>query len=186
MIYTRTFIARLAVTVSEKTEGVKTQAKNIAVAVPAGLIATAVMTVVMLMAPLAGVPAINMPRVLGWSVGVPLAAGVVLNFVLGVLLALLFAVFLTRRFAAHAWMNGALFGVAIWAFLMIIGGPLIGWGVFASRTASPLDTILTSFLGHLAFGWTLGFVYQKIVLRVQSINTANDARGDAERDSSVG
>lgn len=165
MIYTRTLIARLAVTLSEKIEGVKMHAKNFVVAVPAGLLATAGMTVVMLMAPVAGMPAINMPRVLGYSVGMPLSAGMVLNFILGVVLALSFAVFLTRGFPVPAWLNGVVFGIALWSFLMIIGGPVIGWGLFASRTASPIGTILTSFLGHIVFGWTLAFTYQKVSSR---------------------
>lgn len=166
MVYTRTFIARVAAGVSEKIEGVKMQRNNIVVAVPAGLIATAAMTVLMLMAPVAGIPAINMPRVLGWSVGVRLSTGMVLNFVLGVVLAVLFAIFLTRRFAAASWVIGTLFGLALWAFLMLIGGPAIGWGLFASRTASPVGTVLTTFFGHIAFGWTLGFTYEKAAMRL--------------------
>lgn len=166
MIYTRTFIARIAVTVSEKLEGVKMHGRNILVAVPAGLVATAVMTVVMLMAPVAGIPAINMPRVLGWSVGMPLSAGMVLNFVLGVGLAILFAFLLTRGFPVPAWANGVLFGIALWALLMIIVGPMIGWGLFAAGTAFPFGIILTSLLGHIAFGWTLGFAYEKVLTQV--------------------
>src|SRR5512140_14539 len=169
MIYTRTFIARVAVTVTEQMGGMKMHSRNVAVAVPAGLVATAVMTVVMLMAPVAGIPAINMPRVLGWSVGVPLSAGMVLNFAMGVTLALLFALGFIRQFALAAWMNGILFGMALWAFLMVVGGPVIGWGLFAAKTASPLGTILTTFLGHMAFGWTLGFTYEKVIVRVRSL-----------------
>ncbi len=168
MVYTRTFIARVAVAVSEKIERVKMRGKNIVVALPAGLIATAVMTVVMLMAPVAGIPAINMPRVLGWSVGVPLSTGMVLNFVLGVALAVLFAVFLARRLGFPEWISGALYGIALWLFLMVIAGPLIGWGFFAYSTAFPIGTILTSFLGHLAFGLTLGFAYEKVAMYLRS------------------
>lgn len=169
MLYTRTFIARVAVTVSDKIEGVKMQAKNIIVAVPAGMVATAVMTVVMLMAPAAGFPAINMPRVLGWSIGMPLSGGMVLNFVLGVALAIGFTVFFSRWFAAPSWMLGAFFGIALWLFLMIVAGPMIGWGLFASRTPSPWGTVLTSFVGHLAFGWTLGFTYEIVAERMRSL-----------------
>ncbi len=145
------------------------QGRKIVVAVPAGLVATAVMTVVMLMAPVAGIPAINMPRVLGWSVGMPLSAGMVLNFIVGVGLALLFAVYLSRRFAVPFWMLGAFLGVALWLFLMVFVGPVIGWGLFASRTASPWGTVLTSLIGHLAFGLTLGFTYEKVALYTRSV-----------------
>jgi hypothetical protein len=168
MVYTRTFLARLAVAVSEKSEAVKKKAKNFALAIPAGLIAAAAMTVVMLMAPVLGIPAINLPRVLGWLIRAPLSVGMVLNFLLGMVMALLFAAFYSRWSAIPGWVQGVLFGMALWFFLMIVAGPLIGWGLFGTRTASPMGTLLTSVLGHLVFGWTLGFTYGKIELRTQS------------------
>ena len=168
MLYARTFFPRLAVEATEKSKGMKLQGKDIVPSVPAGLVATAAMTVVMLMAPLAGLPAINMPRIVGWSIGAPLSTGLVLNFLLGVALALLFGAFYSRQIAVSVWVHGVVFGVALWLLLQIVVGPLIGWGLFASRTPLPLGTLLTSLLGHLVFGWTLGFVYERIRLRMQS------------------
>jgi hypothetical protein len=168
MLCSRTFFPRLAVEATEKSKGMKLQRKDIVPAVPAGLIATAAMTVVMLMAPLAGLPSINMPRVVGWSIRAPLSTGLVLNFLLGVALALLFGAFYSRRIAVSVWVHGVVFGVALWLLLLSLVGPIIGWGLFASRTSSPSGTLLTSLLGHLVFGWTLGFVYERISLRMQS------------------
>lgn len=145
------------------------QEKNIAIAVPAGLAATGVMSVVMLLAPLFGIPEVNLPRLLGTFVGMSLSVGMLLYFILGIGVAVFFATVFSRWLPAPAWLQGALLGVGLWLFLMVIGGPLIGWGLFASNTSAPAGILLTSLLGHLAFGVTLGYTYEKVALRIWSV-----------------
>jgi hypothetical protein len=172
--YTRTFIARLAVALSDRIEELKMQGQRIAVALPAGLVATAVMTVVMLLTPLAGLPAINMPRVLGWAVGMPLSVGVVLDFIVGVVIAAMYALFFTRRFSGAGWMNGLVFGFGLWLVLMVIAGPLMGWGLFAFSTASPFGTMLTCLLGTLPYGCTLGFAHEIAARRDRPVRSVTE------------
>ncbi len=142
--------------------------KNIAIAVPAGLIATAVMAVVMLLAPLAGIPEINLPRAIGWWIGLPLSGGLILFFLFGIVAAMLFVIRVYGRLSLPLPLLGTLFGVGLWLCLMTIGGPLIGWGMFASKTGRPLGTLLTTLVGHIAIGGTLGFAYERVIKRMRS------------------
>ena len=142
--------------------------KNILVAIPAGLAATGVMTIVMLLAPIIGIPEVNLPRLIGTLLGMSLSVGLLLHFTLGIGVAILFAVGFTGRSMAPTWLQGLLYSVAVWLFLMLVAGPVGGWGLFASHTASPSGVLLTSLLGHLAFGTTMGLIYEKAALRLWS------------------
>jgi hypothetical protein len=56
-------------------------------------------------------------------------------------------------------LGGLIYGVILWAVLaMCIVMPLIGVGVFGSRTGSP-KTALASLLQHLVYGILLGAIY---------------------------
>ena len=145
------------------------QEKNLMVAFPVGLAASGVMTVVMLLTPLVGLPEINIPRLLANWMGTSLSMGMLTYFLLGVGLSVFFATIFSRWLVAPAWLQGLLFGVVLWLFFMVMGSPLIGWGLFASNTGSPGGTLITSLLGHFSFGATLGFAYEKTGMRVWSM-----------------
>jgi hypothetical protein len=95
--------------------------------------------------------------------------GILFHFVDSVLLGLLYATFVYRRWARLTrslgpfWGSVALgigFGIAVWLFVaMLIGMPFMGSGPFAYKTGSPRPA-LASLAVHLVFGTLLGGIYR--------------------------
>lgn len=89
--------------------------------------------------------------------------GIVFHLVDSVLLALLYAAFLSPKLhpatIPSGMVAGAAFGVALWLILaMLIVMPLMGSGPFASRTGS-WKPAAASLVLHLVYGMILGGIY---------------------------
>jgi hypothetical protein len=97
-------------------------------AILAGLVGTAALTLALALGPSLGAPAVNLPLWDGtfftlnltWAV----AFGYVVHFTIGVLLALVFQRRLRDRLSGEPWLRGAVFGLLVWAVLMVVGLPL--------------------------------------------------------------
>jgi uncharacterized membrane protein YagU involved in acid resistance len=128
-------------------------------AIIAGLVATAAMMMMMLIAPLMGMPEMNIGRMLSGFMGVPLVLGWIAHFMIGTVLALIYAYALASRLPGAVWVKGLLFGLIPWFMAQIIVNPMMGAGVFASNTAAPAAIVMGSLMGHLVYGAILGGVY---------------------------
>lgn len=62
----------------------------------AGIVATAVMTVIMFMAPLMGMPKMNPPRMFSGMIGLPIFMGWIMHFAVGIIFASLMLTFFCR------------------------------------------------------------------------------------------
>jgi hypothetical protein len=95
--------------------------------------------------------------------------GIIFHFVDSVLLGLLFATVVYRRWKRLAqplgpfWGSVALgigFGLAVWLFIaMLIAMPFLGSGPFGYKTGSPRPA-LASLVLHVIFGALLGGIYR--------------------------
>lgn len=132
-------------------------------AATAGLIATAVMTALLLIEPSVGLPRIAIGQVLSTSLGLasahlPIgpAIGWVIHFVIGMLLALIYAAVFARRLPGTPLGRGMLYGVLVFVVAQLVFMPLAGGGIF-SRGAVPL--LAGSLIGHLVYGGLTGWIY---------------------------
>jgi uncharacterized membrane protein YagU involved in acid resistance len=132
-------------------------------AAAAGLIATAVMTALLLIEPSVGLPKIAIGQVLSTSLGLasaylPIgpAIGWVIHFVIGMLLALIYAAVFVHRLPGTPLGRGMLYGVLVFVVAQLVFMPLAGGGVF-SRGAVPL--LAGSLIGHLVYGGLTGWIY---------------------------
>ncbi len=133
--------------------------KNIGRAILAGLAATAVMTLLLLTAPMMGMPKMPIGNMLANFMGIPVALGWTIHFIIGVTLGLIYVyVFLDRLPGASA-LRGALYGLFPWLLAQIMVNPVMGAGFFASNTPAPVMVVMGSLLGHLVYGAVLGAVY---------------------------
>ena len=139
------------------------QQNNLSKAVVAGVIATAVMTMVMLMAPLMGMPEMNIGKMLGGFMGVPAVVGWVAHFMIGSVLASIFATAFAARLPGAPWLKGVLFGLIPWLAAQVMVNPMMGAGVFASNTPAPFMMVMGSLLGHIVYGAVLGAVYGRTI-----------------------
>ena len=129
----------------------------------AGLIATAVMTALLLVEPSVGLPKIAIGQILSTSLGLASAhlpsgpvVGWIIHFIIGAVLALLYAAVFEPRLPGGALARGLIYGVLVFVAAQVVFMPLVGGGFF-SRGDGQLLT--GSLLGHLVYGGLIGWIY---------------------------
>lgn len=140
---------------------------NVPRAVVAGLAGTAVMTMIMLMAPMMGMPEMNIGNMLAEFMGIPVAIGWMAHFMIGTVLALIYVFIFADRLPGAPWLRGAFYGLAPWFVSQIMVNPMMGAGVFASNMPDAVMVVMGSLLGHLVYGAVVGAVYGKKPLELQ-------------------
>jgi uncharacterized membrane protein YagU involved in acid resistance len=124
-------------------------------AIAAGIIGTAVMTAVgVWIAPLMGMPPMNPAEMLAGAMGGNMALGWVGHFMIGTILALIYA-------AVAPWLpgppvvRGALYGIAPFLVAQIVVMPMMGMPVFSGSAIMAMGSLI----GHLIYGGVVGGVY---------------------------
>lgn len=137
---------------------------SISSAVIAGLAATAAMTVFTFMAPLMGVE-MNIPKMLAGTMGAPVIVGWVAHFMIGVILAVSFAVVYYPNFgSSNKIKSGAIFSLIPWLMAQLIIMPMmaiLNGGSYSDGLFSGSMVLAgASLMGHLLFGVVLGLLYK--------------------------
>jgi uncharacterized membrane protein YagU involved in acid resistance len=132
---------------------------NITRALVAGIAGTAVMTLIMMLAPKMGMPPMNVPAMLASFMGLPIILGWIMHFMVGTVLAVQYAAFAANRFPGAPWLRGLLFGLAPWLMAQVALNPMMGAGFFAANTAAPVGMVMGSLLGHMVYGAVVGSLY---------------------------
>jgi hypothetical protein len=85
---------------------------NFVAAVISGIVATAIMTGMMMMAPMMGIPRMDMPALLGSMFGAPgnKTMGLVMHFMMGILFAVIYAVLFGLVTGINIILLGVIFG----------------------------------------------------------------------------
>ncbi|QQR88025.1 MAG: hypothetical protein IPJ76_07370 [Flavobacteriales bacterium] len=140
----------------------------------AGLLATAAMTLVMLVAPFMGLPKMDPAAMLSMMLGVPLALGWAMHFMIGVVFALAYALFFRKvvRKANGAVVKGALFGLAAFVFAQVVIG-LMGalLGGMPPMEGSMMLMAIGSILGHVVFGIVVALIVKEDARTIQQQHT---------------
>ncbi len=131
----------------------------------AGFVATLVMTLIMYVAPMMGMPKMDVAAMLGnFITGLPAEPfnaawnlGMLIHFIDGTIIFSLIYVFtLYRMMPGRVVQSGTLFGIALWFLSQIIVMPIMGAGLFAANTPRPVMTVIGSLIGHIIYGAILG------------------------------
>ncbi len=121
----------------------------------AGLVATLVMTMVGLwVAPMMGIPRMNPAEMLAGAMGGNLALGWAGHLMIGVILALIYAV-VAPWLPGPPWLRGALYGIAPWLMAQLIVIPMMGMPLFSGSAVMAMGSLI----GHLVYGAVLGGIY---------------------------
>ena len=129
---------------------------NVKRALVAGAAGTAVMTMLMLTAPMMGMPKMAIGEMLGSFLGIGNAAGWVMHGMIGLVLAGIYGVLLGSRLQGAPAIRGALYGFLVFLVAQTVVMPMMGAGFF-SGGALPL--IAGSLMGHFVYGSVVGAVY---------------------------
>jgi len=121
-----------------------------------GIIATAVMTMLMLVAPMMGMPEMPIGNMLAGFMGIPVWMGWVMHFVIGTVLAAAYVFIWKNRLPGSAVVKGLLFALIPFFMAQIIVMPMMGAGLFSANTPAPMMMVMGSLIGHLVYGAVLG------------------------------
>jgi uncharacterized membrane protein YagU involved in acid resistance len=130
-------------------------------AVLGGLIGTVVMTVVGLwIAPMMGMPPMNPAEMLAGAMGGMMALGWAAHFMIGTVLALIYAAVAPSLPGAPVF-RGALYGIAPFLLAQIAVMPMMGMPVFSGSATMAMGSLV----GHLIYGGVVGGIYGPIPAR---------------------
>lgn len=137
---------------------------SISSAVIAGLAATAAMTVFTFMAPLMNIE-MNILGMLAGTMGAPVIVGWIAHFMIGVILAVSFAVVYYPNFgSSNKIKSGAIFSLVPWLMAQIVVMPMMaivnGGTYFSGFFSGSIVLAFASLMGHLLFGVVLGLIYK--------------------------
>lgn len=129
-----------------------------------GMVATAMMTMAIFMAPYMGLPKMPVWLWLADFGQMPVIVGWVAHFMIGIILAGIYVAAFRDWLPGHAIVKGA--GYSLFPFIaaQTVIMPLIGPGVFSVNNPSVLPMI-GNLTGHLIYGMVLGFVASREVAR---------------------
>jgi hypothetical protein len=124
--------------------------------VVAGAAGTAAITMLMLGAPLMGMPKMPIGEMLGGFLHIGSAAGWAMHVVIGLVLALIYAVVFATRLPGGPALRGAIYGFGVFLVAQIVVTPMMGGGVFSGGN---MPMIVGSLMGHLVYGVLVGVIY---------------------------
>ena len=147
-------------------------------AIKAGLIAWVVFTVVLYMAPLMGVPKMDVPAMLGGMFGLnSVALGWVMHLMIGLVLALIYAYWFVDLVGGAPWVRGLTFSLLPWLAMMVVIAPMLpvlnpmlakmppGMFLLNMGIMAPMGSLI----GHLIWGTVVGAVYGGVEVRERAV-----------------
>ena len=126
----------------------------------ASISGTAAMTALMLMAPMMGVPKMDMGEMLGTMnpmMPMPYMMGWVMHFIIGIILTWIYAAFLIDRLPSDGWKRGMIYSLIPWAVMNFVAMPMMGMGIFMGGMMAIVGTVLV----HFAYGGVMGSIYTR-------------------------
>ncbi len=123
----------------------------------AGLVATGAMTILMLVAPMMGMPPMNIGAMLGGMLGTSATVGWMMHVMIGVVFAAAYAFFFNQRLPISSPVaRGAAYGVLLFALAEVMFALMRSMGLMPPAGDHMLLSMMGMLMGHLVFGAVLG------------------------------
>lgn len=147
---------------------------NVFGAVVAGLVGTAIFSMVLMMAPRMGMPKMDIVAMLSTMFGKENPVlGWMLHLMMGVIFALIYAFLWSRGILAPTWQGGLVFGAAHWLVVGMVMGmiPMMHVGIRSGAVKAPglwmtndggAMAFIGGLVGHMIFGLVVALVYSVI------------------------
>ena len=119
----------------------------------AGVIGTALMSLVMFVAPMMGIPKMSPPNILAGMTGMPIIAGWVMHFMIGIIFAFAYTyLFAPKVKISNLFLKGAVFGFVVFIFAQIMLA-IMGVMLPMPKMEGSIMLIMTgSVIGHVIYG----------------------------------
>ena len=119
----------------------------------AGIIGTAIMTAVMMIATIMGMPKMSPPEMLSGILGMPIIIGWIMHFMIGITFAFAYTYLcIFKHRIKNVWLKGAVFGVIAFVFAQIMMGIMGTMLPMPKMEGSMTLTFIGSLMGHIIFG----------------------------------
>jgi uncharacterized membrane protein YagU involved in acid resistance len=130
--------------------------KKLKQALTGGIIATAVMTMLMLIAPMMGMPDMKIGNMMAGFMGIPIWVGWAMHLMIGIIWAMVYVIFVRDRFTLNPALKGLLFAILPWMLMQLMVMPMMGMGVFSANSPEAMKMVMGTLMGHLVYGLVLG------------------------------
>ncbi|MCH7534251.1 MAG: DUF2938 family protein [Bacteroidetes bacterium] len=127
-----------------------------------GLIATAAMTTLMIMAPMMGMPEMPIGNMMAGFIGVPVVAGWMMHVMIGLMLAAGYVLVFRKIIPRSDALSGMIYSILPFLMAQLVVMPMMGAGLFSTNTPAPMLMVAGSLMGHLVYGVVLGAITKKI------------------------
>ena len=138
---------------------------KISQSITAGLIATAVMTGFIFLAPMMGLPKMNPAEMLSGMMGTPIIIGYLMHCMIGIIFAAVYVYLFNPKVHIQSKLTkGALYGSVVFVFaqlMMFIIGKIMPMG---NANDNIMFIMLGSLIGHLAFGIVVALIVPAYVI----------------------
>lgn len=138
----------------------------------AGIIGTAVMTLVTMIAPMMGMPKMSPPNMLAGMLGMPVFVGWLMHFMIGIVFAFAYTYLcIFKHKISNVWLKGAVFGIIAFVFAQIMMGLMGMMMPMPKMEGSMMAMMMGSLMGHIIYGMTVAKVVGKAYCSDKSCET---------------
>ncbi|CAN5649408.1 hypothetical protein BH11BAC3_BH11BAC3_37550 [soil metagenome] len=118
-----------------------------------GIIGTIIMSLVMFIAPMMGMPKMSPPDMLAGMLGVPSIVGWVMHFMIGIIFALAYTyLFAPKVKIGNLFVKGAVFGFVVFIFAQIMLAIMGAMFPMPEMEGSMILVMIGSIIGHIIYG----------------------------------
>ena len=118
-----------------------------------GIVGTAAMTLITWMAPLMGFPKMSPPEMLAGMLGLPVFAGWIMHFMIGIIFAFAYTyLFAPNVKISNIFLKGAVFGFVVFIFAQIMMAIMGAMLPMPKMEGSMMLMMIGSIMGHIIFG----------------------------------
>ena len=128
-----------------------------------GIIGTAVMSFVMMIAPMMGMPKMSPPAMLSMLMGVPIIVGWMMHFMIGIIFSMAYAFIFINviKMVGYNILKGAIFGIAVFIFAQIMMAIMGMMFPMPPMEGSMILMMVGSIMGHVIFGITVAMIVKE-------------------------
>ena len=126
---------------------------KISKAILGGIIGTAIMSMVMFIAPMMGIPKMSPPDMLAGMMEMPVIVGWVMHFMIGIVFAFAYTyLFAPKVKISNIFLKGAVFGFVVFIFAQIMLAIIGAMLPMPKMEGSLILTMIGSIMGHIIYG----------------------------------
>ena len=121
-----------------------------------GIVGTMIMTIVMMIAPMMGMPKMSPPAMLAGMMNMPLGMGWIIHFIIGVMFAFAYTyLFAPKVKIGNIFLKGAVFGFVVFVFAQIMMAIMGAMLPMPKMEGSMMLMIIGSIMGHVIYGMSV-------------------------------